>query len=228
MPYDANLILRGLYGGAYVDLDTNDVTPTSLTVNADGNVCVDLGDHGTGAQGLDCVVIMHDIPVTYQQTCDIVVCDSDHLTDGWQTVLSFPRTYCYMREVICTATTAFLGTDIGLVFTATTNTAVGILREFSRKLLAVGGTGKCFVEMQGAGDTYATAGDLLTCTLGTGRATQGAAARVIGAPLTMVRRFSTPKRYIRCTNTVSATGNYGDVDILVTGSQHGHVNNLYR
>ena len=152
MPYDANLVLRGLYGGAYVDLDENDAAATSLTVNDDGNVVVDLLDHGTGALGLDCVVIMHDQPTTYQDTCQIVVCDSDHLTDGWATILTFPLVYAYMREVIVTATTAFVGTDIGLVFTATTGTDTGILRQFSRKLLTVGGTGKCWVEMQDAGD----------------------------------------------------------------------------
>ena len=228
MPYDANLVLRGHYNGAYVDLDENDAAATSLTVNADGNVVVDLLDHGTGALGLDCIVVMHDQPTDYQDTCQIVVCDSDHLTDGWSTILQFPVVYAYMREVIVTATTAFDATDIGLVFTATTGTDTGILRQFSRKLLTVGGTGKCWVEMQDAGDTYATAGDIVTCTTGVGVGTITQVGRVIQTPLTMVRRFSTPKRYIRCTNTISAGGNFGDVDILVTGSQHGHVNNLYR
>ena len=231
MPFDANLILRGLYGGAYVDLITTDAAPTTIAANANGNAVVDLLDHGTGALGMDCIVILHDTPTTYMDTCDIVVCDSDHITDGWQTVLSFPRLYCYMREVIVTATTAFLGTDIGLVFTATgVGTDTGVLREFSRKLLTVGGTGKCWVEMQDAGDTYANAGDTVTCTAGTGIGTVqvGGIGRVIQTPRTLVRRFSTPKRYIRPTNTVSATGNFGDVDILVTGSQHNHVNNLYR
>lgn len=228
MPYDANLVLRGQYNDAYVDLDENDVAPTSLTRNDDGNVVVDLGDHGTGALGMDAIVIMHDQPTDYQDTCDIVICDSDHLTDGWATIINFPRIYAYMREVIVTATTAFVATDIGLVFTATTGTDTGILRQFSRKLLTVGGTGKCWVEMQDAGDTYATLGDVVTCTTGTGVGTITQIGRVIQTPLTMVRRFSTPKRYIRCTNTVSAGGNFGDVDILVTGSQHNHVNNLYR
>lgn len=230
MPYDANLVLRGHYSGAYVDLDENDAASTSLTVNTDGNLVVDLLDHGSGALGLDCVVILHDTPTTYQDTGDIVIQDSDHLTDGWGNLLSFPRLYCYMREVIVVATTAFLGTDIGLVFTATTGTDTGVLRQFSRKLLAVGGSGKCWVEMQDSADTYATALDIVTCTAGAGVGTiaAGGNGRVIQAPMTVVRRFSTPKRYLRCSNTISAGGNFGDVDILVTGSQHNHVNNLYR
>ena len=227
MPFDANLILRGLYGGAYVDLDTNDDAPTTIAANADGNACVDLLDHGTGALGLDCIVILHDQPTDYQDTCDIVVCDSDHLAAGWATILTFPRLYAYMREVIVTATTAFTAAgDIGQVL-ADTGTSAGIIREFSRKLLAVGGTGKVFVEMQTNADTYPTNADTLT-SVGGGVGTQVGIGRVIYMPRTLVRRFSTPKRYIRPTCTVSATGNFGDVDILVTGSQHNHVNNLYR
>ena len=94
MPFDANLVLRGEYGGAMVDLDENDVTPTSLTMNADGNVCVDLGPHGTAAQGLDVVVIFEDTVTDYQDTLDIQICDSDQLTDGWELAIEFPRVYC--------------------------------------------------------------------------------------------------------------------------------------
>ena len=233
MPYDANLVLRGLYGGAYVDLDENDASPTTIAANSDGNSVVDLGPLGTGPAGLDCVVIFHDQRTTYADTLDVVIADSDQLTDGWANLLSFPRFYAYMREVTVKATTAFLGTDIGLVLTATTNGAVGVIRELSRNLLVVGGVGKIFVEMQGAGDTYATAGDTVTATAGTGVGTMVGAGRVpawSSDGMTIARRFSTPKRYIRFvgTSAVSAGGNFGDVDILVTGIQHGQVNNLYR
>ena len=229
MPYDANLVLRGPYSGAYVDLVNGDTAPTTIAVNASGNGVVDLGDLGTDNRGMDCVVILHDTPTTYKDTCDIVICESDHILDGWATLLTFPRLYCYMREVIVVATTAFVGTDIGVVFTATgTGSDTGILRQFSRKLLTVGGVGKCWVEMQDAGDTYANLGDTVSCTAGTGIGTVQTIGRVIKTPQTLVRRFSTPKRYIRCTNTVSTTGNFGDVDILVTDSQHNYVNNLYR
>ena len=226
MPYDANLVLRGKYSDAYVDLDENDVAATSLTVNSDGNVVIDLGEHGSGAQGLDCVVILHDTPTTYQDLLDIVIQDSDHLTDGWEALLTFSKIYALMREVIVTSTTAFLGTDIGLTFTATTGGDTGVLRQFSRKLLTVSNTGKCWVSMGDAGDAYATDGDTVTCTLGTGVGTIVTVGRVIDPPYIIVRKLSTPKRYLRCSITVSAGGNFGDVDILLTGKQHSFVNNL--
>ena len=231
MPYDANLVLRGLYGGAYVDLDNGDATPTSLVVNADGNVCVDIGPLGTGPTGLDVVVIFHDQATTYGDTCDIVICESDHLDAGWATVVTFPRVYAYMRELIVRATTAFdASDDIGQVLTATTGTDTGVIREISRNLMTVGGVGKIFVEMQDENDTYATAGDIVTSAV-TGAGTLVGVGRVpnwSSGGRTMVRRISSPKRYLRCTNTVSATGNFGDVDILLTNTQHNPVNDLYR
>ena len=168
MAFDANLIIRGAVSGTYVDLDSGDLAATTIAQNGDGNYVVDLGVHGSSALGLDCVVILHDQPTTYQNYADFLIEDSDHLSDGWQTLLSFPRLYAYMREVICTATTAFIATDIGLVFTESGNE--GIIREFSRKLLTNGETGKVFVEMQDSGDTYATTGASLVVTSGTGRA----------------------------------------------------------
>ena len=230
MPFDANLVLRGEYGGAMVDLDEHDVTPTSLTVNADGNVCVDLGVHGTAAQGLDIVAIFEDTVTTYQDTLDIQICDSDQLTDGWELAIEFPRVYCYMRELVVTAVTAFVATDIGLVLTAGDGDT-GIIRQLSRELLTVGGVGKIFVEMQDAGDTYATDGDTVDAATGTGDGTLVGVGRVPGwglTPQTMVRRLSTPKRYIRCTNTVSAGGNFGAVHIMATNAQHNPVNNLLK
>ncbi len=228
MPYDANLVLRGQYGGAYVDLDENDVAATSLTVNSDGNVCVDLGKAGTDMMGLDCVVILHDQPTDYQDTLAVVIQDSDHLDGGWATVLTFPTLYAYMRELIVTATTAFdASDDIGQVLTATTGTDTGVIRHFSRELTSIEGTGRIWVEMQDAGDTYATSGDTVTSAV-TGVGTMIGVGRVILTPLIMVRKFSSPKRYVRCSNTVSAGGNFGDVDILLTGSQHSFKNNIYQ
>ena len=228
MPYDANLVLRGKVGGVYVDLDSSDAAPTTIAGNDDGNFVVDLGVHGTGALGLDCVIVLHDQPTTYTNLADFVIEDSDHLGDGWQSLLTFPRIYAYMYEIIVTATTAFVATDIGLVCTATTDTATGVIREFSRKLLTNGATGKVFVEMQDSGDVYATAGDVITATAGTGVGTQVGVGRAVQSPLTLVRRFSTPKRYIRLGADAPDGGNFGAVDVLVTGSQHNHVNNLYR
>lgn len=232
MPYDANLVLRGLYGGAYVDLDDADVAPTTIAVNDDGNAVIDLGPHGTGAKGLDVIVIFHDSSIDYLDTLDIQVCDSDHIAGGWELNLEFPRIYPYTREIIATATTAFTAAaDFGVDLTNALTGMDGHIIAFSRELLTVGGTGKIWVAMQDAGDTYNLAGDTLTSD-GGGVCTQGAASRLIQqSGFTMVRRLSTPRRYIRptCVATQnSADANFGDVDILVTGSQHNHVNNLYR
>lgn len=227
MPFDALNILRGQYDGAYVDLDENDTAPTSLTVNNDGNICIDLGSSGSGAKGLDCILILHDQPTDYQNILTAQICDSDHLDAGWQSVMFYPIIYAYMREVIATATTAFdASDDYGQILTATTDTATGVIRQFSRNLTTIGGTGKIWVEMQDAGDTYGENGDILTSAV-TGVATQVGVSKVIMTPLILVRRFSTWKRYIRPTLTVTAGGNFGDVDMLVTNSQHSHVNNLY-
>ena len=231
MPYDANLVLRGAVSGTYVDLDSGDLAAVLLTQNADGNYVVDLGDHGTPASGLDCVIILHDQATDYTNYADFVIEDSDHLGDGWQSLLTFPRIYAYMRELTVISTTAYVATDIGLVCDGTSSGDVGVIREFSRKLLTLGATGKIFVEMQSSGDAYDSSGESLTTTAGTGAGTLVGVGRVptwSSGGLTIVRRFSTPKRYIRLGADAPNAGNFGDVDILVTNSQHNHVNNLYR
>jgi len=233
MPFDANLVLRGLYGGAYVDLDDADVSATTIAVNTDGNAVIDLGPHGSSAKGLDIIVIFHDSSIGYLDTLDIQICDSDHIAGGWELNLEFPRLYPYTREITGTATTAFTAAaDFGVDLTDTDTGAMdGHIIAFSRELLTVGGTGKIWVAMQDAGDTYPLAGDTLTSD-GGGVCTQGAASRLIQqSGFVLVRRMSTPRRYIRCTCVAtqnSADANFGDVDILATNSQHNHVNNLYR
>ncbi len=225
MPYDANLVLRGQYSGAYVDLVNGDSAATTIAVNSDGNYVVDLGVHGTGVLGLDCIIILHDQPTTYTNYADFIIQDSNHLSDGWQSLLTFPRVYAYMREIIVTATTAYVATDIGQA--CASGGYDGLIREFSRKLLTNGGTGKIFVEMQDSGDTYATSVSVTT-TGGTGAGDMIGIGRVVQTPLTLIRRFSTPRRYVRLAGAAPDGGNFGDVDILITGSQHNHVNNLYR
>ncbi len=241
MPYDANLVLRGPYSAtpavpsslAYSDLVTGDTAPTSLTRNSDGNVVIDLGPHGTGALGLDIVVIFHDTFVDYRATLVVQIDDSDHIAGGWELNLEFPTLYPHTREIHATATTAFTAATVfGVDLTDTDTGAMdGHVIAFSRELLNIGGTGKIWAAMQDAGDTYPLNGDTLTSD-GTGIATQIGASRLIQLNgFTMVRRLSTPRRYIRCTLVATngaATANFGDVDILATGSQHNHVNNLYR
>lgn len=233
MPFDANLVLRGYYGTTgFIDCEPSDTQATTIARNSKGNAVVDLGDRGTGIQGMDCVVIFGIETCTdYQDTLEITIEDSDHLTDGWHTLLSFPTQYCYMRELIITATVAFIGTDIGLVATASGGGDVGVIREFSRKLLTVGGVGKMWVEMQSDTDTYATSGDTITATSGGGGyGTMVGVGRVPPSwgltPHSLVRRFSTPKRYLRSLCTVSDGGNFKHVNIYITGSQSHGINNL--
>ncbi len=230
MPFDANLVLRGPYLGTYADLVTADTAATTTTAESGtGNAVVDLGEKGTGALGMDCVVIMHDQATGYTKTCTIVIQDSDHYDAGFHALLTFPIVYVAMYEIVATATVAFDGSsDLDQTLTAG-GASDGTTRAFSRKLLTIGGVGKIFVEDQDGGDIYDTENDSLTSG-GNGRATQVGIGRIpnwVTGGLTMVRRFSTSRRYIRCSITVDSTGNFGDVDILVTGSQHNFVDNLY-
>ena len=232
MPFDANLILRGPIAGVYSDLVTGDTSAVALAINGDGNKVIDLGPHGTGAKGIDIVVIFHDTFDDYRATLVVQICDSDHIAGGWELNLEFPTLYPFTREIICTVTTPFTaGDDFGVDLVATAAADAGHIIAFSRKLLVTGGVGKIWVAMQDANDLYATAGDTLT-SAGVGIGTQVGASRQIQTNgFTMVRRMSTPRRYIRCTVNATngaATANFGDVDILATGSQHNHVNNLYR
>ena len=213
MTYDANLVLKN----GLVALDENDVAATTIAANADGNHVVDLKK--TGLTGLDAVLILPTQPTTYADTLTFAIQASNHLTDGWETIAQAPIIYAYMMEMMCTATTAFVSTDIGLVLTATTDTATGTLRYFDPALLAIGGYGRIIIEMNDAGDVYATAGDVLTATAGTGVGLQGAAAWHTppgGVPGCFVVRFATDKRYVRSLTTVSAGGAYGLASIFLT------------
>lgn len=232
MPYDANLVLRGVDAdGAYSDLVNGDTSAVSLTVNSDGNKVIDLGPHGTGAKGLDIVVIFHDTFDDYRATLVVQIDDSDHVAGGWELNLEFPTLYPHTREIHATATTAFTAATVFGVDLVGAVPEEGHIIAFSRELLTIGGVGKIWIAMQVAGDTYPLNGDTLTSD-GTGIATQIGVSRLIQqSGFTMVRRLSTPRRYLRCTLTATngaATANFGDVDILATGSQHNHVNNLYR
>ena len=146
--------------------------------------------------------------------------------------LEFPRIYTHTREIKVICTTAFTAANDFLVDLTEGGAAYdGHIIAFSRELLVVGGVGKIWVAMQDAGDLYATNGDTLTSD-GGGVATQIGVSRLIQqGGFTMVRRLSTPRRYIRFTGVAtqnSADANFGDVDVFATNSQHKHVNNLYR
>ncbi len=228
MPFDANLVLRGVAsGGSEVVVGSGDTQSTSLSVNAYGNVVVDLGVHGAVVP-LNCVLMFGIVTVTnYTHTLAVVVEHSDHLTDGWSQLFSFDTVYPYSRLLICTTTTAFVSTDIGLALNATTDvSAAATILDFSRELLTLGATGRILVIDQDSGDAYDTAGDILTATSGTGIGLQGAAGGTpILIPHTQVRAFVTPKRYIRGKLTASA-GDFGYVRMFVTNQQYTTMNRV--
>ena len=77
----------------------------------------------------------------------------------------------------------------------------GLIHDIAQALFTVGGVGDIVISMEDSADLYATAGDTLTATSGTGIATQGAisvADNSRGHPGgTLVIRFATDKRYVR-------------------------------
>ena len=215
--FDDNLILKD----GTVTLDENDVAALALTVNSDGNYAVQIDQ--TGNAGLWAVMICPTAPTTYADTLNAYIQASHHITDGWETVAAFPTLYAYMRELRCTPTTAFLSTDIGLVLTATTDSASdgGVIIDFDKKMTeSTKPQGRILVKMSDANDDYSTAGDTLTATSGTGVGTQGAAAvatmeRSYGI---YVVRFQTNRKYVRSLTTVSAGGAWGATEIYITNS----------
>jgi len=221
MPFDANLILKGHYSGSLVDTDENDAAPTSLTVNSDGNVVVDLKK--TGAKGLAAVLIMTEEADSdaYSDETTVEIQESDELDRGWVAVgkIGTLRSHLILLKD-CTATTGFVAADATTprVLTATTDGATGTIVAFDEALKTVGGVGDILVEMQDSGDVYGTAGDTLTATSGTGVATQGAAGTktlpgIQHQPGVHVCRFNASKRYIRA--VVTAEDNIGKCWILL-------------
>lgn len=203
MAFDSLLILRGEYNGALVALDESDAVATSLTANTDGNAVVEVGK--TGAKGLSCVIDFVAISATgpFSDEATLSIEESDNLDRNWETVVTFPIIHPY-RWLIpgCVATTAFVAADVTTprVLTASSDGATGLILNVPQALFTIGGVGIIEIEQQDVNDIYATAGDTLTATSGTGVGTQGAiafASPVQQVPGTMVRRFDTSKRYMR-------------------------------
>jgi hypothetical protein len=192
---------------------TSDAEIASLTRDAYGKVVLDV--RKTGENGLVAVMLLPTAPTTYADTLTAYVQHSNHITDGWSTISAFPVLYAAVREVWCTATTAFVSTDIGLVLTARTDSASdgGVILDFDPALLVVGGYGRILVQMSDANDDYSTAGDTLTATSGTGVGTQGIAGALTKSLSYGIYtcQFRTNKRYIRPSVTVSAGGDFGKV-----------------
>lgn len=220
MAFDANLILKGLYGGALVDTDESDAAPTSLTANDDGNAVVEV--KGTAAKGMTAVVVLTEEADAdaYGDETTIEIQASDELDRGWEAVGKSPilRSHLILLKD-CVATTGFVAADATTprVLTATSDGATGLIVAFDEALKTVGGVGDILVEMQDDADLYATPGDTLTATAGTGVATQGVAGTKVGVqhqPGIHTIRFATDRRYVRA--VVTAADNIGKCWILLT------------
>jgi len=224
MPFDAQLILKGLYSGALVDTDESDAAPISKTANSDGNAVVEIKE--TGAKGLAAVIVMTEKADSdaYSDETTVAIQESDELDRNWETIAQSKVLRSHLiRLPKCTATTGFVAADATTprVLTATTDGATGLIVAFDEALKTIGGIGDILVEMQDSADVYGTEGDTLTATSGTGVATQGKAG-VVGVPVDQdqpgvhVVRFTTTKRYVRA--VVTAADNVGKCWILVAGS----------
>lgn len=222
MPFDAELILKGLYSGALVDIDESDAVAVSETVNSDGNGVVDIKK--TGAKGLAAVVCLTEEADAnaYSDETTIEIQASDELDRGWETVATFPtlRSHLILLED-CIATTGFVAADATTprVLTATTDGATGLIVAFDEALKEIDGIGDILVEMQDDADLYATVADTLTATSGTGVATQGSKVGkkhswIQHQPGVHIVRFATNKRYVRC--KVTAADCIGKGWILLT------------
>lgn len=216
MPFDDNLVL--LDGS--VDLTpTSDADAVSTTANAYGNKVIDLGK--TGNKGLCAVMILPDAPTDYQDTLTAYIQHSNHYAAGWETVAGFPVLYAYVREMLCTPTTAFVGADdiaATLVATTDSDSDGGVVIDFDEELLTIGLTGRILVQMSDSNDDYSTASDTLTSG-GTGVGTQGVAASLTKSRSygIYVVRFQTERRYVRGQFTVTSGGNFGNVKLMLTG-----------
>ena len=220
MAFDANLILKGLYSGALVDTDESDAAPVSETANSDGNAVVDI--RKTGAKGMVAVLILTEEADSdaYSDETTLEIQDSDELDRGWEAVAKsgILRSHLILLKD-CIATTGFVALDATTprVLTATTDTATGKIVAFDEALKTIDGIGDILVEMQDSADVYATVGDTLTATSGTGVATQGVVGTKVGVqhqPGAHCIRFTSNKRYVRA--VVTAADNIGKCWILLT------------
>lgn len=225
MPFDANLILKGLYSGALVDTDESDAAAVAVAANSDGNCVVDLKK--TGAKGLVGVLIMTEEAdsAAYSDETTVEFQQSDQLDRGWEAVgkIGTLRSHLILLRD-CVATTGFVALDATTprVLTATTDGATGTIIAFDEALKTIGGIGDILVEMQDSADVYGTGGDTLTATSGTGVATQGALAGIKTLPGTQhqpgvhTARFTVDKRYVRA--VVTAADNIGKCWILLANA----------
>jgi hypothetical protein len=206
MPFDSLLILRD----GTVDLDPNEVVAISTTRNADGSVVLDLKE--TGVKGLAAVMILPTAPTTYADTLTVHIQESDALAGSYVTIASFPVLYTYVRKIPASASVAAaVEADIGQVLTGGTTGDTGVIIAIDNSLFTLNGTGYIYVAMAGADDLFDNTSEAITSASTFSGVVNGAASTTSvehGAPNTYIVRFSSTKRYIRGSYTVSAGGNF--------------------
>lgn len=216
MPFDANLVLRGEYGGTLVDLDESDAVCTALTMNDDGNIVVDLKK--TGKKGLAAVVICTEAAdsAAYTDRATLSIEESDELDRNWQTAVTFPVLINFLRTIHVTATTGFVVGDIGQLITEETSTDTGLLISFDEALKTASGIGELLVEMVDSGDVFGADLAKTETSSGTGRSTKRLVTTVPDQmmPGIYVRRFTTNKRYLRF-NGETVADSIGKVWVLI-------------
>jgi hypothetical protein len=219
MAFDANGILKGLYGGVLVAMDENDTVATSKTANSDGNAVVEIDK--TGAKGLAAVVIYTEAAdsSSYDDEAVITIEASDYLDKNWETVVTFPTMHTHIAELTVTATTGFAAADITQAMTQETTADTGQLLWYDPVLETAGGIGKIWVERDDSGDIFNEVAGKTVNNAGTGRATKtygaGTTRLFDMQPAVYIRRFTTNKKYVRC-NCESVDDSYGKVWILLT------------
>jgi len=213
MPFDENLILRGKYTTAVIDLEPTEAVAVSLTVNSDGAKCLDLKE--TGAKGMAAVLTVPAEPTTYADILTAIIEASDHLDRNWATVADFPVLNALMRKIKLTATTAFVASDIGKTITKDTSLDAGVILTIDEALFTEGGSGYILLSMIDSADLFTLDANVGLTTDGTGAGDLTASGLAVPTVGESIVRFTTDKRYVRGKYTVSTGGNFGKVEVLL-------------
>lgn len=222
MPFDAELVLRGKYSSALVNLDEADVVAVTTDVNSDGNAVIDV--KGTGNKGLTAVLILTEAADSqaYDDEGTILIEASDELDRHWKEVARFPTFHSHIRKIYITVTTPFVAADVTtprhLIETGSSDT--GEILYISDELFNSGGQGYVLVEMDDSGDTFAqVVGTVETASGGTGIGTKTKATEsglsIQMQPGLYTVQFKTNKRYVRF-NGETIEDNMGDAWCLLT------------
>jgi hypothetical protein len=224
MAFDANLVLKGLYGGALIPIDENDAVAISKTPNSDGNAVVEID--GTGMKGLAAVMLL--IGMTSAEAAAFINTDyanitieaSDNLLSGWETVARFHKIFYNTLEFYITATTGFVAADVGQLVTQETTADTGYLISFEDALGTAAGIGKILVQPVDSADVFNEIVGKTVNSAGTGRATKTYGAGTTVRPKQQIPgihvcRFATEKKYIRC-NCEDVADSIGQGWILLT------------